>query len=165
MEIREDKYLAGDYQGNLFIKIVGNATMKNSKTLDALFDKVFAGGQKDIILDFEECNYMDSTMLGLIAKTAIKLKKLWGKSMYSVNASNVIAMSLKSTGVDKLLVQLETTELAVIGVEKLDNKDFEGKREKTEHILEAHKTLMELSEENSAVFKNVVTLLEQELKK
>ena len=85
--------------------------------------------------------------------------------MYSVNASNVIAMSLKSTGVDKLLVQLETTELAVIGVEKLDNKDFEGKREKTEHILEAHKTLMELSEENSAVFKNVVTLLEQELKK
>ena len=73
MEIREDKYLAGDYQGNLFIKIVGNATMKNSKTLDALFDKVFAGGQKDIILDFEECNYMDSTMLGLIKKTLGKI--------------------------------------------------------------------------------------------
>ncbi len=165
METREDKYLAGDYQGNLFIKIVGNATMKNSKTLDSLFEKVFKEEKKDIILDFEECNYMDSTMLGLLAKTAIKLKKLWGSSMYAMNMSNAVSMSLKSTGVDKLLTTIDTTGFGIVEVAKIENSDFEGKREKTEHILESHKVLMELSEENKAVFKNVVTLLEQELKK
>ncbi len=165
MEIREDKYLAGEYEGKLFIKIVGNATMKNSKTLDLLFEKVFKEESKDLILNLEECNYMDSTMLGLLAKTAIKMKKLWNKKMYVINIPNTVSMSLKSTGVDKLMEFIDSNNTGNVEVEQLETRDFDGKNEKTMHILESHKVLMELNDENKVVFKNVVNLLEQELKK
>lgn len=164
MEEREDKYLAGEYEGKLFIKIVGNATMKNSKTLDLLFENVFKSEKKDIILNLEECNYMDSTMLGLLAKTAIKLKKTWDKKMFAINIPNSVGMSFKSTGVDKLMEIIEINQ-SDVKVEKLETRNFDGKSEKTMHILDSHRVLMELNDENKVIFKNVVNLLEQELKK
>ena len=160
----EDKFLVGEFGDAIFVQFVGNATMKNSRTLEELFDKIFAGEKKEIIIDFKDCNYMDSTMLGFLAKTAIKLKKSWSKQMFEFNATNMVKASLKSTGVYNLMEQLEeftgTVELA-----ELEVKDFSDKGEKAKHILDAHKTLMSLSEENEKVFKNVVELLEKDIKK
>ncbi len=168
-EAKEDKYLVGELDGKIFVKFVGNATMKNSKTLEEFFTNLFKGEKSDVIFDFDECNYMDSTMLGLIAKTSLKMKKQWNLTIYAVNLSNAVKTSLKSTGVDKLMVILENEETAEkakeIQVEKLEIKDFDSKEEKTIHILDAHKTLMGLSKENETVFQNVVNLLEKELKK
>ena len=165
IDAKEDKYLLGEINGEVFIKIVGNATMKNSKTLENVFNKLFEGEKKEIILDFAECNYMDSTMLGLLAKTAIKIKKTWEKTMFAINLSNIISTSLKSTGVDKLLNILDSKDVRTVAVEEIKTDDFKNKEEKTRHILESHKTLMDLSEENKAAFKNVVNLLEKELDK
>lgn len=162
-EVKENKYLAGEIEGEFFIKFVGNATMKNSKTIDELLEKLLNKEEKDIVLDFEDCNYMDSTMLGLIAKTAIKVKKNWKKTLYALNTCNIIKSSFKSTGVDKLLEFIESESIEEGTIEELDMKEFENKESKTEHILEAHKTLMGLTDENKKVFKNVVDLLEKEL--
>lgn len=158
-----DTYLVGQADGKLFIKIVGNATMKNSKTLEDLFNKVFAGAPVEIIFDFAECKYMDSTMLGLLAKTAIKLKKEWDKRIYELNADGVVKASLKSTGVYNLMLHLDSS--IKVDTTALKDQDFTDKKEKAAHILGAHKTLMELSEENAKVFKNVVELLEKDLNK
>ncbi len=168
-EAKEDKYLIGELDGKVFIKFVGNSTMKNSKTLEEVFDKIFSGEKKEMIFDFDECNYMDSTMLGLIAKTALKMKKKWNSTVYGVNLSNAVNASLKSTGVDKLMHILENSETSQkakeVKANQLESKDFDSKEEKTKHILDAHKTLMGLSEENEKVFQNVVNLLEKELNK
>lgn len=163
-DMRVDRYLVGEFADKVFIKIEGNATMKTSKTLEDLFQKLFAEEKKDIILDMGKCNYMDSTMLGLIAKTAIKLKTSWKQSIYAINPTNTILTGWKSTGIDKLLVILEGVSNDA-EMETLETKDFKDKDEKTMHILDAHKTLMDLSEDNRNVFKNVVNLLEMELKK
>ncbi len=163
MDIKEDKYLVGAYEDKRFIKFVGNSTMKNSKTLDDYFDTMFTGEPVDLIFDFEECNYMDSTILGLIAKTAIKMKKLWNKRIMAIRIPNMIQMSLKSTGVYKLLEVISAEEGAGVDLKELEKKDFTDKRKKAEHILEVHKTLMGLSDENKEVFKNVVELLEKDL--
>lgn len=164
-EKKEDQYLYGEMEGKAFVRFIGNATMKNSKTLEDLFEKLFESNKKEIVLDFEKCNYMDSTMLGLIAKTAIKFKKSWGLAIYALNTPNIILTSLKSTGVNKLMEFIEDTNIKVVEVKKLETKDFDSKEEKTKHILDAHRTLMELSDENKEVFKNVVNLLEGELNK
>jgi anti-anti-sigma factor len=160
----EDKYLMGELEDKVFIKVIGNATMKNFKTLEELFDKILSGEEKEIVMDFEECNYMDSTMLGFIAKIAIKLKKTWNKQIFEINASNMVKTSLKSTGVYDLLEHItEGTENVELST--LEIKDFDDKNEKAKYILEAHKTLMSLSEENAKIFKNVVDLLEKDIKK
>ena len=58
----EDKFLVGEFGDAIFVQFVGNATMKNSRTLEELFDKIFAGEKKEIIIDFKDCNYMDSVL-------------------------------------------------------------------------------------------------------
>lgn len=160
----DDKFLVGEYEDKIFVQFVGNATMKNSKTIEELFDNIFAGEKKEIIIDFKDCNYMDSTMLGFLAKTAIKLKKVWNKQMFEFNAINMVKASLKSTGVYNLMEHLEDFS-GVVQLTELQVKDFSDKGEKARHILDAHKTLMSLSEENEKVFKNVVDLLEKDIKK
>ena len=35
----DDKFLVGEFEDAIFVQFVGNATMKNSKTLEELFDK------------------------------------------------------------------------------------------------------------------------------
>lgn len=159
-----DRYLVGQLDEKVFIKFIGNSTMKNSKTLEELFTKLLAGEPKEIILDFEECNYMDSTMLGFIAKMAIQIKKAWNRHIFEINATNMVKTSLKSTGVYDLLNHLSETR-GDVELTDLETKDFENKDEKAAHILEAHKTLMSLSEENEKIFKNVVDLLEKDIKK
>lgn len=160
----EDKFLVGEYEESIFIQFVGNATMKNSKTVEELFDKIFLGEKREIIIDFKDCNYMDSTMLGFLAKTAIKLKKNWDKKIFEFNATNMVKASLKSTGVYNLMEHLEEFT-GTVELSEIETKDFSDKSEKAKHILEAHKTLMGLSEENEKVFKNVVELLEKDIKK
>lgn len=160
----EDKFLVGEFEDKIFVQFVGNATMKNSKTLEELFDNIFAGEKKEIIVDFKDCNYMDSTMLGFLAKTAIKLKKQWNKQFFEFNATNMVKASLKSTGVYNLMGHLDEF-IGSVKLEELEIKDFSDKNEKAKHILEAHKILMSLSEENEKVFKNVVDLLEKDIKK
>lgn len=160
----EDKFLVGEVNDSIFIEIVGNATMKNSKTLEELFERIFTGDKKEIIIDFKDCNYMDSTMLGLLAKTAIKLKKTWNKQIYEFNSASMVKASLKSTGVYNLMAHLEEFE-GVVQLEEVEAKEFSDKGEKARHILDAHKTLMTLSDENEKVFKNVVELLEKDIKK
>lgn len=160
----EDKYLVGEYDNQVFIKIVGNATMKNSRTLDDLLNKLFEGSKKDIIIDFKECNYMDSTMLGVIAKNAVKIRKLWGTSLYAIKLSNMARTNLSSTGVHRLLSVIDE-DSDNVNMQEIEKKDFDNKMDKTLHILEAHKTLMELNDDNKQVFKNVVSLLEKEINK
>lgn len=164
-ELKKDEYLLGEYEGKVFIKMIGNCTMKNSKTLEKAIDGVFKGKETELVLDMESCNYVDSTMLGLIAKSAIKMKKLWNKKIYAINPPNLIFSSLKSTGIDKILEVIQDKEVENIKMEALKTEDFSDKVEKTKHILDAHKTLMELNDDNKRVFVNVVNLLEKELDK
>lgn len=159
-----DRYLVGQLDEKMFIKFIGNSTMKNSKTLEELFTKLLSEEPKEIILDFEECNYMDSTMLGFIAKMAIQIKKAWNRQIFEINATNMVKTSLKSTGVYDLLKHINASSDSV-ELTDLESKDFENKDEKAAHILDAHKTLMSLSEENEKIFKNVVDLLEKDIKK
>lgn len=162
---REDKYMYGEYENKVFIKLIGNSTMKNSKTLEDIFAKVLQGEKRDVVLDFTDSNYMDSTVLGTIAKNSVKVKKIWGESVYAVNVSGSIKMGLTSTGIDRIIKIIENgsqNNAEMISVEKTD---FSDKRSKTEHILEAHKMLMSLNDDNKKVFKNVVDLMEKELEK
>ena len=50
------------------------------------------------------------------------------------------------TGVYKLLEVVSVEDEATVEMEELEKKDFQDKRKKAQHILEVHKTLMDLSD-------------------
>ena len=160
----EDRFLYGKADNTIFIKIEGNATMKNSKTLSDVLEDIFDGDKINIVLEMSKCNYLDSTFLGLIAKTALETKKRWNSPLYVMNASNMVLNGLKQTGIDKFIEIVEDSKLDLETTE-LGKKDFNDKEEKTHHILEMHKTLMDLNEKNQETFKNVVELIERSLDK
>jgi|GEM_PF-1241969 len=158
----ETRYLVGELQNYVMVKFVGNATMKTSKTLENFFINLLKGEEKNIILDFEECNYIDSTVLGLIAKTALEVKKIWHKKMFEMNASNMVRSSLNSTSVYDLLIPLKENNEEFSFLE-LKNKTFHSDEERAKHLLETHKTLINLSKDNEKAFKDIVKLLEEDI--
>ena len=99
----EDRFLYSEADDTIFIKIEGNATMKNSKTLSDLLAKIFKGEKKNLVFEMSACNYLDSTFLGLIAKCALEIKKTWNSTLYIMNASNMVLSGLKQTGIDKFV--------------------------------------------------------------
>lgn len=160
--IMENRYMVGEIGDNIVIKIIGNATMKNSKTLEDYFKNILQDEKKEVILDFSECNYIDSTTLGVIARMSLEVGKKWNTKLYEVNVSNMIRSTLNSTGIYDLMghSKKEGEDISFSG---LKNRNFLTDEEKAKHILEAHRTLVELSKENEAVFSNVVRLLEKNI--
>lgn len=158
----ENRYMVGEIGDNIVIKIIGNATMKNSKTLEDYFKNILQDEKKEVILDFSECNYIDSTTLGVIARMSLEVGKKWNTKLYEVNVSNMIRSTLNSTGIYDLMghSKKEGEDISFSG---LKNRNFLTDEEKAKHILEAHRTLVELSKENEAVFSNVVRLLEKNI--
>ena len=71
---------------------------------------------------------------------------------------------LKQTGIDKFVEKIEDSSLQ-LKTSELEKQDFSDKKEKTLHILEMHKTLMELNEKNKETFQNVVNMIEKDLNK
>ena len=85
--------------------------------------------------------------------------------VYAINVEGTIKVGLASTGIDRIISIIDEKKLSEVEMVNVDKQDFADKRSKTEHILEAHKILMTLNDENKKVFKNVVELMEKELEK
>lgn len=160
----EDRFLYSEADDTIFIKIEGNATMKNSKTLSDLLIEIFKGETRNLVFEMSDCNYLDSTFLGLIAKSALEIKKNWNSTLYIMNASNMVINGLQQTGIDKFVEKIEDDNLD-LKTSEIEKQDFDNKKDKTIHILEMHKTLMGLNEENKETFKNVVDMIEKDMNK
>ena len=159
----ENKYLYGEIENTAFIKAIGNSTMKNSKTASDIIDKLLNGEKKEIILDMSECKYMDSTFLGLIAKYAMEIKMKWNVNLNVLNPTKTVSEGLKQTGIEKFIDIIVSSDVDNVVTEEVKSNDFGSKLEKSKYILDMHKTLMNLNEENKETFKNVVDLMEKSI--
>ena len=162
-DLNENKYLYGEIENIIFIKAIGSSTMKNSKTISDILDKLLCSENKEIILDMSECKYVDSTFLGLIAKYAMEIKMKWGTSLNILNPTEAVATGLKQTGIEKFVNKIENSYIDNLNIEEIQTKDFDDKIEKSKYILDMHKTLMNLNEENKETFKNLVDLMEKSI--
>ncbi len=159
----ENKYLYGEIENTVFIKAVGDATMKNSKTVSDIIDDLLTKEKKEIILDMSECTYVDSTFLGLIAKYAIEIKMKWNEVLHVMNPLTPVLQGLKETGIEKFINIIFNNKNGSDDIKEIEMKDFDNKNDKSLYILEMHKTLVNLNEENKKTFGNVVALMEQNI--
>lgn len=58
------------------VKIAGRACFQNSACLSEFFSEMIKSGRRRFVLDFEGCASMDSTFLGVLAGTALELRRL-----------------------------------------------------------------------------------------
>ena len=155
------KILVGQYQGAFVIKLVGDVRLTLCTTIDDYFNQMFGGPDfVGVVIDLSEAEGIDSTSLGLLAKLAIQAKQLYQLIPMVVSPNPNISRLLTSMGFDKVFDICESAEksakgeLSELAVVCGDENCVRSK------IIEAHRILMNLNEENRQAFSALVTTLE-----
>jgi anti-anti-sigma factor len=147
-----------------FIKLVGNLRFTSGRDFDSLLDIVFKDPDvKDIMIDMSEADYLDSTILGLLAKIANFMIKKFHRKVTILSTNEDINYLLNNIGLNEVFIIVESCDCSKEILQKIPNiKSSEQANAIT--ILEAHRQLVKLNEKNRDVFKDVIKLLEQETK-
>ena len=119
-----------------------------------------------IFLDLSKAKNIDSTALGMIAKIASQSIKILRTPPTALSTNPDIDRILECMGLPQVLnivksCDFENSELANARIENMPMGDH-TQAQMCEKVLEAHKALMALNENNKAVFHDLVSGLEEE---
>lgn len=154
------RILVAEEGGAFVIKLVGDVRLTLCTTLDEFFDEMLAvKGFASVVVDLADASNIDSTTLGLLAKLAIKARQRFQYVPLILSTNPDITRVLESMGFDRVFrireVPLRNDE--DLGELPVLPDSEEGVRQ---HVLEAHRVLMGLNENNRARFRELVSLLE-----
>lgn len=150
------------------IKISGRATFTSSIDFKTVLGELVQRNYRYLILDLAECALMDSTFLGVLAGFGLKMrgKDFSGLPIELLNPNERIIELLENLGVLDLFKVASGDAQPSENCEALPHSPGEhSPLETTLACVEAHETLMALSPENAAKFKDVAQFLIQDLKR
>ncbi len=149
------------------VRINGKANYLNCSPVNDFFEMMVSSGHREFLVDFTECQGMDSTFLGVLAGVACK-------TMQHNPQGSVILANL-SAGNKQLIRGLGLHHLPTVVIrddvpmdfsqceQKVTIKGLEaGTEASPEMILEAHERLMKLNRANERRFQDVVKFLRRE---
>ena len=161
--MENDKVLYAVSDNICFIKMTGIIQCATVSGFDLFIKQIFQDEAiDDILIDLCETEHIDSTNLGLIAEIARFMIKKYNRKPTIISKNEKITAILENMGFRKVFIIVKglgdfTDELKEVpGIEQ-------SEWEKAKMILEAHKAIMELSEKNESIFKDVVKMLEEQL--
>ena len=160
--MNEGKILYSQKAQRYFIKMTGNLRFTSGRELDSLLNKVFSDPElEDVMVDLSEADYLDSTILGLLAKIANFMIKKFNKKITVLSVNKNINYLLENIGLSEVFILVTGFDYTPEMLEKIPNiKSSEMENALT--ILDAHQQLVKLNEKNRTVFKDVIELLEKE---
>ncbi|MGF1572633.1 MAG: STAS domain-containing protein [Sumerlaeia bacterium] len=160
------------------IKLYGKGNFISSVPLKKFSEYVCKSSVvKDIILDLEDCESMDSTFMGVLASVSIAQIRRGERKLILANANEHCRKLLKTLGIARLLEIHEpnsTSNSATahqISLDKAGEQLEPMHQEKLSHTdqichtLEAHRTLVRADGENEIRFQSVIHYLEKSLGK
>ncbi len=148
------------------IKLVGDIRVTLCSSIDNYIEKVFAGNfpYKNIVIDLMEAEAIDSTSLGLLAKMSLYAQQRFSikPTIFSTNPS--ITKLLNSVGFSQIFNIATEFDSVLEDIKSKELRTSESGNEKKvrEKVIEAHKILMDLNNENKEAFKELVSTLERE---
>ena len=154
------RILVAQHDGTFIIKLVGDVRLTLCTTIDEYFNEMFSSPNfVGVLIDLSDAEGIDSTSLGLMAKLAVQAQQNYHlvPIIYSPNPS--ITRLLDSMGFNKVFEIHQKIDQPCddLGELPVVNADEECVRNK---IIEAHKVLMTLNEENHETFSALVSTLE-----
>jgi anti-anti-sigma factor len=131
--------------------------------LDRLFARAAVGG---VLIDLTDATFLDSTMLGVVARIAGRMRALHNAKPTIVCRPGDILTLLRSMGFDQVFDVVSAAPDSARGalpvVAAADGASPEA-RELARTVLDAHRSLAEMNPENEAAFHDVVEMMEREL--
>ncbi len=159
----ESKVLVGLQDKQCFwLKLEGDVRVPWCISLETYCEKVIQQpGIKSVCVDLTAAENLDSTTLGVLAKVAIHTQKYCGSKAELLCVDENILRLVLSMGFaavfdisDKQAADsIDFDELPLVKCTEADMKDS---------VIAAHKTLMDMSEDNRASFGSLVNALESD---
>jgi anti-anti-sigma factor len=154
-------YLVDALSDPVLVRIDGRACFQNSACLRDFITEMLRQGRSRIVLDFQQCSSMDSTFLGVLAGTALELRKLkGGGSLVLARVGQRNLELIRNLGLHRLLTvdggdfQLNLTKCDT-SLHCPDRTELDNAR----LVLEAHENLVNVDEANRAKFQDVLSFL------
>jgi anti-anti-sigma factor len=154
------KILVADHQGTFVIKLVGDVRVTLCVAFDDYLSQMLVPGKfHSVVIDLSDARGIDSTTLGLLAKVAIQAAQQFNYKPAIISTNPSITRLIESMGFDSVF-DICTEPLgsdASLHALKIVDCSEETVRDK---VIEAHRMLMGLSDDNRAKFSELVTTLE-----
>ena len=159
--MQDGKFLAATHDGAYVIRLVGDVRLTLCTTIDDYFQKMYEDPAfASVWVDLCEAEGIDSTTLGLLAKLALSVNEKFGFQPVIYSCDSGINRLLKSMGFQRLFDLHEEvcgeqdggSEIPVVAGSEQVIK---------EKIVDAHRVLMNLSDENRARFQDLMAVLER----
>lgn len=157
----DGKILAANHDGAYMIRLVGDVRLTLCTTIDEYFQQMFEDPEfASVWVDLCDAEGIDSTSLGLLAKLALNVKERFGFAPAIYSCEPGINRLLKSMGFQSLF---ELHEEACFNPEDISEiPTVQGSEQLVkEKVIEAHRVLMGISDENRARFKDLMNALER----
>lgn len=164
----EGKVLYARHDGLVELKFIGRIRLGDafrvSASLDNFVDQLFEKRDfEKVVIDLSETENLDSTNLGLLAKIGRLTKELSGHQATIISGNPDIDLILRNVGFDQVFLivpegALDAESLASLEMVDDEEKDF------AQMVLESHRTLSELNEENREAFRNIIDVFESEIR-
>ena len=158
--MQDGKILAASKDGAYVIRMKGDVRLTLSTSIDDYFQRMYHDPDfASVWVDLCEAEGIDSTTLGLLAKLALTIREKFGFMPVIYSCDTGINRLLKSMGFQRLF---EIHEEACGDSGVVDEIPVvEGSEQAVkEKVLDAHRVLMDLSDENRVRFKDLMTVLE-----
>ena len=157
----EGRILAADHHGAYALKLVGDVRVNLCSSIDDYLEHMFEDPEfESVMVDLCEAEGIDSTTLGLLAKLALRARRQYGLTPVIYSCRNGINRLLQSMAFGKIfdIRQESFVNGEVIKEIPAVSDEPDVVREK---VIEAHRVLMDISEENRDRFRDLVTVLEK----
>lgn len=160
----------GIFDGFSWIRFEGKGSFLNSPALKAFGDSRIQDGESLLVVDLAACTGMDSTFMGTLAGLAARLSAVPGGRLQIASPCERNRRSLEDLGLD-FLMDIDPPDAvwrgsldSIHGSLHVPRASADGNRlHRTRHVLEAHRNLAAINEDNARGFADVVSALTREL--
>lgn len=157
----DGRILAASHDGAYVIRMKGDVRVTLCTTIEEYFHTMFEDPEfTSVWVDLCDVEGIDSTTLGLLAKLAINVKEKYDFQPAIFSCEPGINRLLKSMGFQRLFELREEACASPKDIQELPQVTGSEVTVKAK-VIEAHRVLMGLSEENQAKFKDLMMALER----
>ena len=155
-------YLVNAYSDPVVVKVRGKANYLNCNAFREFIETGITGGCRKLFIDFVDCRGMDSTFLGILAGTAIQLRKLKPAGELIVgNLSERNYELICNLGLQNLLTISKNQAAESGSFNALKNQEVSDAM----NVLKAHENLAAADKENVSKFQDVIAFLRNQVGK
>lgn len=158
---QQPTFLVSAYSEPVVVQINGKANYLNCNTFRDFIEKMRADDKTQFVLDFTNCKGMDSTFLGILAGTALELRKLTPPGVFIIcNLGERNHELICNLGLQNLLTigdDLPESD----GAEFSELQNIEVSDART--VLNAHENLVKADDQNAAKFQDVISFLRNQV--